>query len=71
MISLPRLIDSEGKEVRRIHPVALSISENIVPLSTAEMSLMPNDSIPYRSFVELFTINGSAGFFRSETVCDK
>lgn len=67
MISLPRLIDSEFKEVRRIRPVALSISENIVPLSTAEMSLLPNDSIPYRSFVELFTVNGSVGFFRAKT----
>ena len=67
MISLPRLIDNNGDEVRRIHPVSLAITENIVPLSTAEMSLLPGDSIPYRSFVELFTVNGSVGFYRAKT----
>ena len=67
MIPLPRLIDSNGNEVRRIHPVRVSLTENSVPLSTAQITLLPEDSIPYRSFVELFTANGSAGFYRAKT----
>jgi len=67
MIPFPRLIDSNGREVRRIHPVRVSINEQIVPLTTAEMTLLPGDSIPYRSYVEMFTANGSAGYFRAKT----
>lgn len=66
MTSLPRLIDSSGNEVRRIRPAHLSIRENIVPLSTAEMELAPGDSVPYRSYMELFTVNGSAGYYRAK-----
>lgn len=67
MIPFPRLIDAEGKEVRRIHPLKVSINEQIIPLSTADMTLSPGDSVPYRAFVEMFTANGSAGFFRAKT----
>lgn len=63
MIPLPRLFDNSGNEVRRLHPIKVSISENIVPLSTASMQLMPEEQIPERSYVELFTVNGSAGIY--------
>ena len=64
-IPLPRLLDSGGGESRRIHPISLNITENIIPLSTASMIIRAADSIPDRSFVELFTINGSAGIYRA------
>lgn len=67
MVQLPRLIDGNGQEVRRIRPAALSIDENITPLSTAQMTLLPGDKVPYRSYIELFTINGSAGYYRAKT----
>lgn len=66
MIPLPRLLDSNLNEIRRIRPISVSITEDIVPLSTASMRLMPGDSVPYRSYVELFTPNGSAGVYRAK-----
>ena len=66
MIPLPRLLDSNLNEIRRIRPISVSITEDIVPLSTASMRLMPEDSVPYRSYVELFTPNGSAGVYRAK-----
>jgi len=67
MIPYPRLIDDDGNEVRRIRPLSVSIDEQIVPLSTAEMTLFPGDSVPFRSYVEMYTANGSAGYFRAKT----
>jgi len=63
MIPLPRLLDSSLNEVKRLHPINVSINENIVPLSTASMTLLPEEEISERSFVELFTVNGSAGIY--------
>ena len=65
MITLPKLLDGNGNEVARLRPLTLSITEQIVPLSTANMVLMPDQTIPDRSYVELFTVNGSAGVYRS------
>lgn len=67
MIPLPRLLDSNLNEVRRLNPISLSIYENIIPLSTASMRLKKEDSVQGRSYVELFTINGSAGIYRTKT----
>lgn len=63
MTKLPRLFE-EGVFTKLVHPVSLSITENIVPLSTASMSLLRGDSLPPRSYVELFTPYGSAGMYR-------
>jgi hypothetical protein len=65
MITLPKLLDANGDEAERLRPLSLSIYEQIVPLSTANMVLMPDQTIPDRSYVELFTANGSAGVYRS------
>lgn len=67
MITLPRLLNSSGNEVRRLHPMKLSISEKIIPLSTAQMTLSASETVPGRSYVELFTICGSAGIYRTKT----
>lgn len=67
MITLPKLLDNSLNEVRRLYPITLSITENIIPLSTASMSLPKDQRIPDRSYVELFTPNGSAGIFRTRT----
>lgn len=63
MIKLPRLF-VEGEFTKLIHPLALSITENIVPLSTATITLLQEESLPPRSYVELYTPYGSAGMFR-------
>ena len=64
-VSLPKLLNSSLAEERRIRPVSLNIQENIVPLTTASMIILQEDAIPDRSYVELFTVNGSAGIFRT------
>lgn len=64
-IPLPRLLGTNGRTFERvIHPLKVSIDENIVPLSTASIQLQEGDSIPARSYVELFNIQGSAGIYR-------
>lgn len=67
MIPLPKLLDGNLQESRRIRPVDVSISEKISPLSYATMTLADDEDIPVRSYVELFTPNGSAGVFRTKS----
>lgn len=67
MIPLPKLLNSSGAEVRRIRPVSLSIVENIIPLSTASLTIKKEDAFPDRSYLELYNANGSAGVFRART----
>ena len=61
MIKLPRIVGS-GK---RLHPLSMSITENIVPLSNATMTVLKEEVLPVRTYVELFTVNGSAGIYRT------
>jgi phage minor structural protein len=65
-VNLPRLLDSNLHEVRRLHPIKLSITENIVPLSTAQMGLIVSETVPDRAYVELFNVNGSCGIYRTK-----
>ena len=69
-IELPRLLDKKWKEVRRIRPISASVSMNIIPLSTATLKLKKGDSIPVRSYVEMFTSMGTAGLFRARSPKD-
>ena len=64
MIQLPRLLDSNLKEVKRLRPVQMSVNLEIVPLSTASMTLLKDDTVTARSFVEIYTSIGSVGIFR-------
>ena len=64
MIREPRLLDGSLNEVRRIHPVSFSITENSTPLSTASIQLQDGDNLPERAWVEMYTPNGSAGVYR-------
>lgn len=63
-IPLPRLLNSSGGTERRISAQRVSINLAIVPLSDAEMVLSQEESLPARSYVELYTCLGSAGIFR-------
>lgn len=66
-IPLPRLVNANGQEIRRIYTPFASVNLNITPLSTAVIELPPEDTIPPRSFVEMFTASGSAGIFRTSS----
>lgn len=64
-VPLPRLLNSSTmNEVRRIKPVSASVNLSITPLSTATLVVDIDDDIPLRSYVEMFTTEGSAGIFR-------
>ena len=63
VIPLPKLYVN-GKFSRILHPVAVSITDNIVPLSTASMTLQEGEEIPHNGWVELYNPYGSAGMFR-------
>lgn len=63
-VRLPRLLDAQLREVCRLHPVTLSINERLVPPHDASMTLPPGEGAPFRAWVELYTIDGNAGFYR-------
>lgn len=63
-VRLPRLLDAQLHEVCRLHPVTLSINERLVPPHDASMTLPPGEGAPFHAWVELYTIDGSAGFYR-------
>lgn len=63
-VRLPRLLDKDLNEVRRLRPDSQSIELNITPPSTASIMLQDGSGIVIRSFVELFNAKGSAGIFR-------
>lgn len=63
-VRLPRLLNAQLREVCRLHPVALSINERLVPPHDASMTLPPGEGVPFHAWVELYTIDGNAGFYR-------
>ena len=63
-VRLPRLLDAQLRDVCRLHPVTLSINERLVPPHDASMTLPPGEGAPFHAWVELYTIDGNAGFYR-------
>jgi len=64
-IPFPRLLDAATmQEVRRITPISAAVNLGITPLSTATLVVDIDDDIPLRSYVEMFTAEGSAGIYR-------
>lgn len=64
-VALPRLLNAALEETARLNPASLSISLTQNPVSTADMTVELSDTpVPMRSWVELYTIHGSAGIFR-------
>ncbi len=63
-VRLPRLLDKNLNEVRRLRPRAQNIELNITPLSTASLMLEDGSGVGIRSFVELYNAKGSVGIYR-------
>lgn len=69
-VRLPRLLanELEGgclKEKARFHPYSLSITLNLLPLSTATMTIPEDDpDVKIHDFIELYNQHGSVGIFR-------
>jgi len=71
-LRLPRLLDSNMREVDRLKCSSLSVELNAVPLSTATMRLpYGQPEVAVDSFVEIFTPYGSAGIFRASQTTTK
>lgn len=63
-IPLPRLLDNTGAEIRRITPLHAAVTLDKTPLSTASLELPAGEKLNNRAWVEMYTINGSAGIYR-------
>lgn len=64
-VRLPRLLDANMQELKRLNPSSLSIDENLSPLSTAEMVLPEGEcDAATGQFIELYTAHGNAGIYR-------
>lgn len=61
---LPRLLSNTMEFQQELHPLLYSLKETIAPLSTAAITLPPEERVPLRAFVEVFTASGSAGIYR-------
>ena len=69
-VKLPRLLDGSWQEIRRVHPLEMSLTMTVKSLSFAQMTLEQDDAegIGIGAFMELFTNQGSMGVFRVQTV---
>lgn len=63
-IKLPRLLDKNMREIKRLRPSSLSLSLVLDDISTASMTLCDGTFVDATQFVELYHINGSVGIFR-------
>lgn len=75
MTRLARVLDSDMRELRRLHPTQQSVDDRVTPLSTASLTLPEGEHAAFHDWVEVFTQNGSAGVYRvsgaSETYTDE
>ncbi len=64
-VPLPRLLDGNLQEVRRLHPLAASLSLVSPGVGEAILTLAPDEPQPaMHQWMELFTQHGSAGYYR-------
>ena len=75
MTRLARVLDSDMRELRRLHPTQQSVDDRVTPLSTASLTLPEGEHAAFHDWVEVFNQNGSAGVYRvsgaSETYTDE
>lgn len=50
-----------------VHPIRATVEKHITPLSTASLQLPEDETLPARSYVQMFTSMGSEGFFRVQS----
>lgn len=74
MINYPRLLDADLKEIGRISPISVSITDNIIPVSSAKLKLRIDEQISIGQWLHLYSNGGDEGIFRVisiNTVCGK
>lgn len=67
-MKLPRLLNADGSERARLHPVKLSATINKTPLSVSNMVVLAENDIFVRDFVEIYRKDKSLGIFRVSSV---
>ncbi|MEA5017054.1 MAG: phage tail spike protein [Candidatus Limiplasma sp.] len=63
-IRLPRVLDANMGEVRRLHPTRVEYELNMMPLHKAQLTLIPEEAVTVGEYVELYDVGGSLGVFR-------
>ena len=63
-VTLPRVYNKNLAFKSILHPIRVSLTQNITPLSYASIEARKGESLNSREFVEIFTPYGSAGFYR-------
>lgn len=71
MTKSPVLLNGNLQEVKRLNPYDGSVSLNIIPLSTASLTLSVNEGVKRGDWIEMFTERGTAGIFRVRSVSDE
>lgn len=62
---LPRVLDAQLGEERRLHPTAMSLTLTSPGVSQAEITLSPSETPPaMHQWLELYSPRGSVGYFR-------
>lgn len=64
IVKNPRVLDSDLNEERRLNPVTQSVELTMDPLGTAEIVLEDGESVPVRTFIEVYNAKGSCGIYR-------
>lgn len=63
-VKLPRIVNKNGGYDDVVPALSASIHLKVAPLSTASITLQAGRTLDVRTYVEMFTENGSAGVFR-------
>ena len=66
-VELPRVLEN-GQYIRRLHPISCSVSQSLTPLSTANLELPATDEIENLDWVQIFTPDGKAEYYRVSSV---
>lgn len=70
MVRLPRVLDANLAEARRVRPTAYNINEDMRAPSTATMTVAQADAPDMHQWMELYTAEGSVGLFRVTDISD-
>ena len=63
-VPLPRVVDKNGNELRRLNVIDASVNLSLIPLSTAQITLPIFENLNVRDWVQMYTSQGSVGIFR-------
>lgn len=63
-VLLPKRLSSSLRPAATLHPMSLSIKDEVIPCSSATMMLPEGEKLTIRDWVRLYTADGDAGIFR-------